>query len=155
MGICCVKNYKEENGELIDGGRKGDFITLFKNNKDVIWKVVRIQAALRRYRAMKEFKALKESSKPHRLEEITAAPVEEPANNQRVQEIEEKFGLYKCDEIPDGLGQREKRPPLRMENNATYTGEWYYLNLSSIINRNIETNRREGYGVQVWSDGSK
>lgn len=47
------------------------------------------------------------------------------------------------DEIEMNLGEREQREMARLENHSIYLGEWL-----------VNTQIREGKGVQVWPDGS-
>ena len=156
MGVCCVKQYKEEAGEIAGAEKRSDFITLFKNNQDVIWKVVKIQSVIRRFKAMKEFKEIKESAKARRLCDIPAgagAGADSNSENSKVQEVEKKMGPFNAGKVPPGLGPKEKRSPVLLDNGVTYTGEWYDSKLNCV--RNVDTNHREGHGVQIWIDGSK
>ena len=55
----------------------------------------------------------------------------------------ERGRFERGDEVDDSV-PKEERPLIELENGARYQGEW------------IEgTNIRQGYGIQIWSDGSK
>ncbi len=133
MGVCCVKGYKKEPGELVGTDKKADFVALYKNNKDVLLKIVKIQSFVRRYRATKQLKQLRETKKPARRTDILAEAAAVVNENSKVQEVEAKLGPFKSDKEPEGLGQREKRPAVSMENGVTYIGEWFVAGRLTLV----------------------
>jgi len=59
MGACCVKQHNQDQNEFNNGEKKDNVISLLKSDKDAIVKIVKIQSAIRRYMAMKQYKAMK------------------------------------------------------------------------------------------------
>lgn len=55
----------------------------------------------------------------------------------------EQLGPFELEEIIFQDGELEQRDIVVLENGARYRGQW-----------NINSNQREGFGVQIWPDGS-
>lgn len=66
-------------------------------------------------------------------------------NNAKVNSIEKSLGNFPFDDrlINDGIPKIVVGPE-QLENGAIYYGHW-----------NPDTNERHGFGLQIWSDGSK
>ena len=150
MGICCVKQSSQDQGEFrrITKDEAATSISLYKNNNDAIMKIIKIQALIRGYRSRKQFTELKErQKKPVKTSEVdgTADLANMTSPNPRVAELEAKLGPFNPSPIPQkSTSKREIRTPAVLNNGAKYSGEW-----------DAETNKRDGFGVQLWADGSK
>lgn len=64
--------------------------------------------------------------------------------NETVEEIAQILGPFDYKDPQDKSVKREVRDTVLFRNGAKYDGEW-----------NVETNLRDGKGVQLWVDGSK
>lgn len=64
-------------------------------------------------------------------------------DNEKVQEIKRQFGDFKYPDLPQDGARRVKQDEKPLENGAKYKGEW-----------NLDTNKRDGRGQQIWADGS-
>jgi hypothetical protein len=131
-------------GEFNEEAKKPEVADIIKLElkEEAIKALLLIQAKMRMCIAVKHCKDLKQQrvSKPT----IDLQPViDMKSENQKVRELEDKLGpfVHESTELAPG---REKRPMIQLDNGARYFGEW-----------NKETNRREGYGIQIWDDGSK
>ena len=153
MGACCVKQYSQDQAEFTRAQRQDPSITLLKNNTDAIAKIVRIHTALRVYRARKQLHSLRETRKPLQLPEIPDGAVDMSSTNPRVTELEAKLGQFRPAVEIDRSIRRETRGPVLLNTGAKYAGEWYVKVL--ITGRNIYSSKRDGYGIQLWADGSK
>eukprot|EP01022_Parablepharisma_sp_SALTPOND_P023816 TRINITY_DN51_c0_g1_i1.p2 TRINITY_DN51_c0_g1~~TRINITY_DN51_c0_g1_i1.p2 ORF type:complete len:309 (+),score=26.64 TRINITY_DN51_c0_g1_i1:1133-2059(+) len=150
MGICCVKQVGQEQGELRRAGEDETTygISLFKDNNDAILKIVKIQSAIRGFRARKQLAELKEyCGRPQKLLEIDGVVdlTNMASPNPRVAELEAKLGPFNsCSASSSKTVKREIREPILLANGAKYAGEW-----------DVETGKRDGFGMQLWADGSK
>lgn len=161
MGGCCECPKKQEPGEL-PGTLKFDlksWLSTFRNNKALIAKIVRVQACIRRHRAKIRVKMLREgrtATNPaggapaavsgKEMVRMQSTCTATTSDNPRVRELEAKLGPYHPSCVDAGKDQpvRETRGTILLNNEAKYTGQW-----------NPTNNTRDGYGVQVWTDGSK
>jgi len=64
--------------------------------------------------------------------------------NPQVLKIEEERGPFDAGERQNDGFEKEERPMVELENGARYKGEWI-----------AGSQTRQGFGVQIWSDGSK
>jgi len=154
MGVCCVKQHNQDQGEFKSGPKTESAIKLFKDNKDAIEKIVKIQCAIRRYRAMKEVKQIRESkNRKHPVniaDGIVQGPVPEvpdaavieqhqhefvpeaaqnlindtASDNSKVRELEAKLGPYRPETRQTDNASREYRDTVILDNGAKYSGEW-------------------------------
>ena len=107
---CALPIYKEH-----------DFLPLFENDKNAIWKIIRIQSCFRSYLARKKFKLLKNCIKDNNPDpKLIKIDTIDP----RVKEVEAKLGDYDPGPEPPNLGKKEIRPQVKLENNNIYSGEW-------------------------------
>ena len=152
MGQCCVKQHNQDQGEFNDSSKNEGVVSLFKNNQDAISKIIKIQAHIRRFRASRKVKEIREVKKhqkmPDKGNEITngvpeapAEPVQEMAapppdnnaqsntidaisENSKVRELEAKLGPFRPPPQIEDAVKREKRETITLDNGAKYTGEW-------------------------------
>jgi len=141
MGICCVKQPHQDNAEFKDTTRQEG---LYKGRPAEIVMAIRIQRAVRRYWRKLKSQPLKESSKPNRAAAIPDTMADPINENIKVNDVESRLGPFRPDVQLDTTIRREQREPQILDNGARYTGEW-----------SIESSKRDGFGVQVWGDGSK
>ena len=59
MGVCCVKQHNQDKGEFREADKTEGTLTLYKNNKDAVEKIIKIQSAYRRYKAIRLLKQLR------------------------------------------------------------------------------------------------
>ena len=129
MGECCVKQNKQEPAEFVGKPAKPDFVELYKDDKDVEEKVVKLQTAFRRHLAARNVKAMRDAKQVNeRAAKPAASPTpgqsDNPSDNPIVREMEEKFGPFKRDEIEEDSAERVVRPQAILDNGAKYTGQW-------------------------------
>ena len=72
--------------------------------------------------------------------------------NPNVKKIESKCELFKYDEELIDDVPKIVVGPLLLETGATYYGQWYHL---ITVYRNEINQERHGFGILIWSDGSK
>jgi len=127
MGVCCVKQQGRET-EIKHSERKKDSIYLLRNNKEAIHKIIKIQSIVRMLLGKRELKRLKEAKELKEggannghLQEISV-----DTDNTHVKEVEKTLGFFNPGPEPPGLGKRERRQPVTMENGVVYAGEWYF-----------------------------
>lgn len=167
MGVCCVKQHNQDQNEFPSSVKDNGTLSIYKGDKDAIQKIIRIQSLIRRYRAKKEYKQLREYAKKKQPQDADAVrepdssrvPVAVPeaspdgiqnlpsgttSDNVKVRELELKLGSFKPEEQPDDGIKREQRDTVLLDNGAKYTGQW-----------TVENSKRDGFGIQIWSDGSK
>ena len=123
MGVCCVKQHNQDQNEFNETTKKPELLTLLKGSKDAISRIIKIQCAMRRFRAMKQLKQLKASKPTHAMAECTGAVVDMTSDNSKVKELEARLEPFKHEKQDDGYG-REQRPPAVLDNGAKYCGEW-------------------------------
>lgn len=139
MGVCCIKHTKQDQNEFLQPQAKEDYISLYEGNKEIQKKITKIQSTFRMFKAIKQFRLLKKDK-----ENAVILNQKLVSSNPKVVEMEEKLGPFKHENAIERKGKLEKRPITEVSNGAKYLGEW-----------NVETNMREGYGTQIWEDGSK
>ena len=104
--------------------------------------ITRIQAALRSYNIRLKIRTSKVSAG------MTNRPTHTlKTENSKVQEIEEKLGAYFNNNNPSNLPNlltHKWTTPINIESGIIYEG--YLL---------ISNEQRDGYGIQIWPDGSK
>jgi len=142
MGVCCVKPQKQEEGEFKELARKGDMLQLDHGGEEK--KIVLVQSLLRRFLALRYVRKMKEGRKTEimadsiRKEVVPSAgqasgslnaQSEAPENliieNEKVKEVEGKLQPFQYLALPNKTVERERRPPVILDNNMCYTGEWY------------------------------
>lgn len=135
MGVCCVKQNKQEPAEFIGKPAKPDLTDLYKD-KDTEEKIVKIQCAFRRHSAVKRVKAMKDvqavnerAPKP----ESTPDQNNNPSENPIVREMEEKFGPFQREDPENDHVERVVRPQAILDNGARYTGQWFNINIEYFL----------------------
>jgi len=151
MGICCVKQNAQDQGEFQRVFKDENFpISLYKNNNDAIMKIVRIQSIFRGFRTRKHLPEIREKCNKRHIRGMDAdntngETISMISPNPRVAELESKLGAFKPEQSPSKENKRrEIRPPVVLNNGAKYSGEW-----------DSESGKRDGFGIQLWADGSK
>lgn len=124
MGVCCVKQHNQDQNEFNETTKKPELLSLLKESKDSISRIIKIQCAIRRYQAMKQLKQLKANKPTHVMADCASIPVDMSSDNSKVKELEAKLEPFKHEKLGDGYG-REQRPPALLDNGAKYCGEWY------------------------------
>ena len=133
---CCGKNDQDSNN--LDTAKLGNYHGAAK-----LRMIVKIQAAFRGFLTRKHVQRLRAGQEAKSM--MNHFDFSGPANydNQDVQRIRQQLGPFDYQQDPGGLGQRETRPLVSLENGARYQGEW--LRGAGV---------RQGKGVQIWPDGS-
>ncbi len=115
MGVCCVKQHNQDQGEF--AGNTGDTgaLTLYKGDKDAIHKIILVQSLVRRHRAMRQLKELCENKgKPH-TENLPNEPSKSTA--------QVAAGTANNDEVPPPAPVPEAAPEVAQNAQAGTTTE--------------------------------
>ena len=124
MGVCCVKQTKQDQDEANEMD-SGNLLSLLKTSEEGMKKIKQIQRTYRRYRADKQAQAVMAEKPQQDIEVIEEAQVEPiTVNNPHVIQQEAKLGPFMGEMKLDDNVQREKRATVALENGAQYTGEW-------------------------------
>jgi hypothetical protein len=144
MGVCCIKHHSQDPNEFTETLKKDEFVSLYAGNEEVIKKVVKIQSRYRIYKAKQVLADLKSKQTNTIRVDLDLEQTKFRSTNEKVLELEEKIGPFNYDKSLEINEKLEKKPICEVANGAKYFGQW-----------NIETNKREGFGIQIWEDGSK
>ena len=155
MGDCCVNLQKPENQSYCDFGEKSIQGLDKANNGLMIQKSNKSQ--LSKNSTESKIQIVQESSLDTRKEErknilnspsqcgnVTNTSQLMQMTNDRVRETESRLKPFQRLTDVDNIGKKEWRPTICFDNGACYEGEW-----------DVNTNKREGYGIQISIDGTK
>ena len=147
MGICCQCK-RVDNYTFVSSYKSIDILSEYKKYNN---QITRIQSAFIRYKTRKKLKLdQRKTPKPtnenyfnSKINEVIST-MKNYSSNSIVNEIEKKLKPYNLFQKFENNETREFRDIVQLENNSNYYGQW-----------SIQTNQRDGFGIQVWSDGSK
>jgi len=138
--ICCDKRGKEAHE--FSTNKQG--LDLFKSDINLYKKILIIQKRIRGYLAKKKLTKLKKAQ-PSKIFKQIMDSMDKVSTNQMVSEVESRLLPLKLPEIPNDQVKRILTPEiLILDSGAKYKG---YLN--------AETKEKDGFGIQIWIDGSK
>jgi len=138
MGACCVS----KNFDKSEFSTRQNAIDLIKLGESHIPKITKIQKAFRKYLKMKN-NEMQKGNYFEKIKEIIS-DMENETKFQIISDAEKRVGKYNKFDIFKCEDKHEFRKIFTLDNGAIYNGEW-----------NKITNLREGFGIQIWSDGSK
>ena len=151
MGVCC----ENKNNDKYTFKSPTSTIDPLKNYRQYIPQIKKIQKFVKKIIFIKSIKKRiknKASKKPRipvdqlyidKVKSIILA-MKDISENKVTKDIEKKIEEFNYIKIEKDEIEREFRDLIHLENGAIYNGQWA-----------LKANERDGFGIQVWSDGSK